>query len=126
MLLNTPPKASVWAHAVEFFARGGTRNGFRDLMDKPRDRAPAPMISDIPYPDVLVARAVHAHRMLTAVLYPGERPGRFRFRVCGLVPEATYLCDGTEEPRIRADRDGVAMIKVALIGRTEVRIRPVA
>ena len=120
------PNASVWAHAVEFFARSGSKNGFRDLIDKPRDRAPAPMISDIAYPDILVARAGHAHRMLTAVLYPGERHGRFRFRVSGLAPEASYVCDGTEQPRIRSDRAGEAMIKVALIGRTEIRIRPAA
>jgi hypothetical protein len=118
------PNASVWAHAVEFFARSGAKNGFRDLIDKPRDRAPAPMMSDVPYPDILVARAGHAHRMLTAVLYPGGQHGRFRFRVCGLAPDASYVCDGTEQPRIRSDRAGEAMIKVALIGRTEIRIRP--
>ena len=115
------PNASVWAHAVEFFARSGSKNGFRELIDKPSDRAPAPMISDIAYPDILVARAGHAHRMLTPVLYPGGRQGRFRFRVSGLAPEASYVCDGTEQPRIRSDGAGEAIIKLALIGRTEIR-----
>ncbi len=84
------------------------------------------MISDIAYPDILVARAGHAHRMLTPVLYPGGRHGRFRFRVSGLAPEASYVCDGTEQPRIRSDGAGEAIIKLALIGRTEIRIRPAA
>lgn len=111
---------------MEFFARSGSKNGFRELIDKPSDRAPAPMISDIAYPDILVARAGHAHRMLTPVLYPGGRQGRFRFRVSGLAPEASYVCDGTEQPRIRSDGAGEAIIKLALIGRTEIRIRPAA
>ena len=118
------PNASVWSHAVEFFARSGAADGFRRLIEQPRDRMPAPMIGDIPYPDVLVARAVHAQGALTAVLYPGVRPGRFRLHLCGLAPDRAYACDGTEEPRIRADRDGSAIIRVAMIGRTEIRIRP--
>jgi hypothetical protein len=118
------PNASVWAHAVEFFARSGAANGFRDLIEQPRHRSPKPVIGDAPYPDVLVARAVHADDMLDAVLYPGERPGRFQLTVRGLAADGTYTCDGTEQPRIRADRDGTAMIDVALIGRTEIRIRP--
>lgn len=122
------PNASVWAHAVEFFARCGAANGFRDLIEQPRNRSPErePVIGDIPYPDVLVARAVHADGILDAVLYPGERPGRFQVGVCGLVPDATYACEGTGQPRIRADRDGEAKIEVALTGRTEIRIRPAA
>src|SRR5262249_20293420 len=71
-------------------------------------------------------RAQHADSGLNAVAYPGAGPGRFRFRVRGLVPDGVYACDGTEQPRIRADRDGEAVIKAAMIGRTESRIRPAA
>jgi len=120
------PNASVWAHAAEFFARSGAADGFRHLIEQPRDRMPAPMIGDIPYPDVLVARAVNAQGTLSAVLYPGVRPGRFRLHLCGLAPDSAYACDGTEEPRIRADRNGLAIIRVAMVGRTEIRIRPAA
>jgi hypothetical protein len=52
------------------------------------------------------------------------RPGRFRLHLCGLAPDSAYACEGTEEPRIRADRNGVAIIRVAMVGRTEIRIRP--
>src|SRR5262245_49801178 len=38
------PNASVWAHAVEFCARGGGKNAFRDLIERPRDRTPQPAI----------------------------------------------------------------------------------
>jgi hypothetical protein len=118
------PNASVWAHAVELFARAGAANAFRDLIEQPRRPAPGPVIGDVPYPDVLVARAVHADGMLDAVLYPGERPGRFQFSVRGLAPDGNYICDGTEQPRIRADREGTAMLDVVLTGRTGIRIRP--
>jgi Linalool dehydratase/isomerase len=118
------PDASVWAHAVEFCARSGRKNAFHDLIERPREQAPQPMISELRYPEIMVARAYCEQGVLGAVLYPGERPGRFRMRVRGLTPEGVYACDGTEQPRIKADPNGEAVIKVAMIGRTEIRIRP--
>src|SRR5262249_5951109 len=80
------PNASVWAHAVELFARSGRASGFRDLIQHPRTAAAQPMLSHVPYPDVLVARAVHADGMLAATLYPGNGGGQFRLRLSGLTP----------------------------------------
>jgi Linalool dehydratase/isomerase len=120
------PNASVWAHAVELCARAGAKNGFRRLIEQPHDRAGQPVISEAPYPDVLFASAQHGQGALSAVLYPGAGSGRFRVRVRGLTPDGVYACDGTEQPRIRADNSGEAMVKVAMIGRTEIRIRPAA
>jgi hypothetical protein len=118
------PKASVWSHAVEFFSRSGRADGFRHLIGHPRDTAPRPRISDVPYPDVLVARAGHRDGLLSAVLYPGERKGFFQLGLSGLAPRGAYVCDGTEEMSIAADAQGEATITVALAGRTEIRIRP--
>jgi Linalool dehydratase/isomerase len=118
------PNASVWTHAVELFARSSRANSFRDLMINPRATAPRPTISAAPYPDVLVARAVHADGMLAATLYPGERAGRFRLGVSGLSPGGNYACDGTEQQRIAADGRGEAVVTVAIGARTEIRIRP--
>jgi hypothetical protein len=119
------PGASVWAHAVEFFARSGRKNGFRDLIGNPRAAAMRPTISTVSYPQVLVARAVHADGMLAATLYPGEGAGRFRLDLSGLAPGGNYACDGTEERRILADGQGAAAVTVGIDRRTEIRIRSV-
>jgi hypothetical protein len=116
------PAASVWAHAVEFFARVGRANGLRDLIATPRAVALRPMIDDASYPDVLVARAVHADGMLAACLYPGAGAGRFRLGLSGLASGRRYVCDGTEEQDILADPSGMAMITVALQERAEIRV----
>src|SRR5262245_10016299 len=117
------PDASVWAHAVEFLARSGAHNAFRRLVEQPRAVSATPALHDVPYPHVLVARAVFDDEMLRAVLYPGKRPGRYRLGLCGLVRGAAYLCDGTAERRIVADARGAAAVHVVLDERVELRIR---
>jgi len=117
------PQASVWAHAVEFFARSGGHNAFRRLIEHPRPVNPMPSLQEVPYPHVLIARAVHNENGLTAVLYPGGRPGRHRLGLSGLVPAAAYFCDGAAERRIVADVRGTAAIHLVLDGRRELRIR---
>jgi hypothetical protein len=119
------PSVSVWAHAVELFARSGRANGFRDLIGNPRAATTRPTISAVPYPQVLVAQAVHANDMLAATLYPGEGAGRFRLCLSGLAPGGNYVCDGTEEQRILADGRGAAAVTVGIDRRTEIRIRSV-
>ena len=117
------PHASVWAHAVELFARSARANGFRDLTTNPRAMTMLPTLNVVPYPQVLVARAVHADGMLAATLYPGEGNGRFRLGLSGLRPRGHYACDGTEEPRILADDRGEAEVTVAIDARTEILVR---
>jgi hypothetical protein len=116
--------ASVWAHAVELLARSGAHNGLRHLIGKPDAVRTGPMICDVRYPDVLVARAVAQDGMLDAVLYPGKRNGRHRVGLSGLAPGAVYACDGAEEPRIVADAQGRTTLIVCLDGRRALRVRP--
>ena len=110
-------------------ARGGAvcterpTNGFRDLTINPRAMTMLPTLNVVPYPQVLVARAVHADGMLAATLYPGEGNGRFRLGLSGLHPRGNYACDGTEEPRIVADDRGEAEVTVAIDARTEILVR---
>ena len=84
------------------------------------------MIDDVPYPDVLVARAVQAQGGLDAVLYPGASGGRHRLGLSGLDPGATYACEGTEERSLVASCHGSAVVTVALTDRTAIRVRPAA
>lgn len=120
------PRASVWAHAVEFLARSGSKNAFRDLIQRPRNTAPRPAITDIRYPDVLAARAVHRYGGLAAVLYPGRASGRHQIGLSGLSPGSTYACDGTVERRIVADTQGRTAVTVDIDGRKEIQVRPAA
>jgi hypothetical protein len=115
-------QASVWAHAVEFFARSGEKDAFRNLITAPRKASAGPSISGIRYPEVLVARAVNSQDTLTAVLYPGGRLGRHTIGLSGLIPGHAYHCEGTQEWRVMADQQGAASVHVDLDGRTEVRI----
>jgi len=119
------PAASVWAHAVELFARSGETNGFRKLIETPRPDERRMRLDDAAYPEVLVASAVAADGVLTGVLYPGTTAGRREIGFSGLRPDGRYVCDGTEEAEIVADGSGVARAHVLLTGRAEIRIRPV-
>jgi hypothetical protein len=118
------PNASVWAHAVEFFARSGETNGFRKLIENPRHDGGGMRLDDVAYPDVLVAAAMEKDGMLRAVLYPGANAGRRRVGFSGLVSDRRYACNGMEEAEIVADRGGTATAHLLLTGRTEIRLRP--
>jgi hypothetical protein len=118
------PDASVWAHAVEVFARNGETDGFRRLVEKPRQDEQRMMLDGLAYPDVLVASATESDGMLRAVLYPGSKPGRHHVGFSGLIPDGRYACDGMEEADIVADGAGAARAHVLLAGRSEIRLRP--
>jgi hypothetical protein len=119
------PDASVWAHAVEFFARCGETDGFRRLVEAPRRDDRGMRLEDVGYPDVLVASAVEKHGMLRAVLYPGQGRGVQDIRFSGLRPGGRYACDGMQGTEIVGNNDGEAKGNVILAGRTEIRLRPV-
>ena len=118
------PATSVWAHAVEFFARNGETNGFRKLIERPRRDERRMLLDDASYPDVLVARANDTGGMLRAVLHPGRRRPA-GYRLLGSAPRGRYACDGTEEAEVMADRAGAARSHVRFAGRREIRLRPV-
>jgi linalool dehydratase/isomerase-like protein len=120
------PAASVWAHAVEFFARNGEANGFRNLIEGPRQVERRMLLDDVAYPDVLVASATETDGMLRAVLYPGTASSRQRLGFSGLRNDGRYACDGTEEGEVIADRTGAASVHVLLDGRREIRLRPMS
>jgi hypothetical protein len=120
------PHASVWAHAVELFARCGETNGFRRLIEKPREGGQQMLLADLAYPDALVASATETNGMLRAVLYPAGKPGRCAAGFSGLRPDGRYACDGMEEGEIVADHTGAATAHVLLSGRAEIRLRPMS
>lgn len=122
------PGVSTQVHAVAFFSRAGRTNAMRDLV---ADGLPAawregPLLENVEYPDVLVARAVSDGAALDLTLLPGRDPGRHVLGLSQLRPGRRYRCEGTVEPEVGADAAGRANVTVELAGRRAVRVHPVA
>lgn len=116
------PKASVWSHAVEFFARSAVKDGFRNLICNTHNTGQTPHISKASYPDVMVAAATYKDGMLSTILYPNEHLARQEIEIAGLIANTSYSCRGAEEENIISDNDGNALIHVLLDGRREIEI----
>ena len=118
------PNASIWAHAVEMMALSAQTDGFRHLIETPRSSGNGPVIAELNYHDVLVAKAVHDSKGLQATLYPGSGVARQGIVLGGLHPGARYRCKGSEEELIHASPEGCAELHVHLDGRKEIRVFP--
>lgn len=119
-------KCSNEANAVMLSASINTRNGWRRaVVDGP---APCtfegPLLSDAPYPDVMVAKAFSHGKDLELVLYPCDKAGCFAtLGLSRMVPGAKYLVAETGET-FTADADGTASLNVTIERRTPVTIVP--
>lgn len=119
-------KASTQANAMLAVGRFGRRGGFRDLVLRGPDAGTreGPVLTEAPYPDVLVARAVSDGAALDLVLRPGSGSGRFPLVVGRLRPETAYDVSGATAPTLVADSAGTARLDVDLDDRREVRLAP--
>jgi len=88
--------------------------------------ATGPVISDAPYPDVLVARATTDGEKLDVVLYPGAKPGVYYITVERLKPNREYQVREYAKQRFTADAEGKATLEIPIAGRTPFEIVPVA
>lgn len=109
--------ASVWAHGVEVMARAVSKNGFRDMLLKPKKSAQF-YLTDLKYPEVLVASAFVEENQLKAVLYPGREDGIYDIVVGGLRSEGRYRIQGALSASVVANHEGKAVFKMMLRGRT--------
>ncbi|MEO6215448.1 MAG: hypothetical protein ABIO86_05425 [Sphingomonas sp.] len=116
--------ASLWAHALEMLARSSQANGLRDLVARPSPGR-GPRLVSAPYPDILVARAVADGRNLELVLHPAGASSASVIEVGGLMPERHYHTGLPDQPFLKADPGGCALLPVALTGRTAISIKPV-
>lgn len=118
------PKASVWAHGVEFIARAGGADAFRSIVHKPQNNDDGPIIDEAPYPNVLVARAVAGSGALQAVFHPGGGPARQCIRLRGLRPQWRYRLEGAVINELVADEAGAAQVDIDLYQRLEFNVKP--
>ncbi len=114
------------AMGLMFTGRFGRRDGFFDLVN--RGNRPewntGPVLAEVPYPDVLVARAVTDGDALDLVLRPGVPGGvRAQLQLARLVPGRRYRVDGGLDG-VTAGADGTAVVEVDLSDRLEVRVTP--
>lgn len=121
------PGVSVMGHILAFNARAGRPNAMHDLVavGMPERFRSGPLLDDVEYPQVLVARAVSDGRALEAVLYPGDRQGRQSLGLSQLRPGSLYRCEGSVAAEVLADAAGTARVMVDLDGRTEFRLCPI-
>lgn len=80
-----------------------------------------PLLTDCPFPQVLVARAVSSGDDLDLVLYNGEDSGEQEITVEQLEKNGAYV-DACTGRRFTADETGRAVLRIDLNGRTPVHI----
>jgi hypothetical protein len=84
-----------------------------------------PVLAEVRYPDVLVARAYSNGEDLDLTVYPGATNTRQTLTVERLQPGRTYQLAGAEMLTLTADDQGRARFDVNITGRTAVRIVPI-
>ncbi|MCA2244770.1 hypothetical protein JF781_20640 [Mycobacterium sp. WUMAC-067] len=117
---------SVWGHALLLMGRVGRKDGLHDLAtlgSDPSNRT-GPVLRNVHYPDVLVARAFGDGAALDTVLYPGRDAGRHHLELAQLRPGARYRCVGALTDVITANQDGTATIAITVEGRTPLTVVP--
>ncbi len=107
-------------------ARFGRHSALRDLVafGVPATWRTGPVLADVAYPDVQVARAVTDGAALDLVLRAGGEPVRTDLRIERLVPHRTYAVAGARDSEITASADGDALITIDLGDRLVVRLEP--
>ena len=116
------PKASLWAHALEFTAIAGGHNALKTATNCVAESGP--VISKVSYPDVVLASAKSSAGCLHAVMYPGNEAGKKTLTVSGLLPGKSYWLNNDSARQVVADTDGNVDIGVLVDGRTELNLQP--
>ena len=115
------PKASLWAHANEVFARATNKGALSRLVTAPPKRH-TPYLKSANYPDVLVAKAVGRPTGLCIVLVPGNGPTKVQIVVAGLDPSTEYAAQGIPNGPYQADSNGQMTLAFDLNRRLSIKI----
>jgi hypothetical protein len=83
-----------------------------------------PVLDEVAYPDVLVARATSDGDDLHLVLRPGRRNSSQVLRFARLQPHRAYRVTGALSESLVADSQGRGELTIVLSGRTEIRVLP--
>lgn len=117
-------RASLWAHALELIAHCNRADGLRDLAAR-KGEVTGPHLRSAPYPEAIVIRADPADHGVDLILDPGK-PGAWPLlEFGGLLPEQHYRTGLANQPFLKTDREGRALLRFALRERTRVTLDPV-
>lgn len=117
-------RASLWAHALEVWARCGRKNGLRDLVSRPPE-ANGPRLLRTSCPKLHIASARSDGAGIGLVLYAGSGQPVPALELGGLLPDRFYHTGNPKSPLFKADRQGRAVVHLPVDGRTTFSIRPV-
>jgi hypothetical protein len=90
----------------------------------PESARSGPILDEVAYPDVLVARATSDGEDLHLVLRPGPESSTEVLQLARLQPARRYRVTGATADALVADAEGRAQVSVVLRGRIEVRVQP--
>ena len=121
-------EASLSSHIALSRALTGRKAGWLDMIEKgmPQEWLDGPQLESVPYPQVLVSRAVTDGEALDAVLRSTNGGGRVAVELSQLRPGGQYTVTGGVQPALVADDQGRASVQVDLNGRSELRVAPAA
>lgn len=115
-------RASLWAHAVEVFARCGKRDGLREMVSGTPETG-GPHLLRISCPKLHVASARADSTGLSLSLYPGGGQPVPVLELGGLLPDRFYHTGNPRSPLLKADRQGRAVVHLPLDDRRDFSIR---
>jgi Linalool dehydratase/isomerase len=108
-------------------AMRGRLSGFQDWVGLVKEGPPenvlrGPILENVAFPNVLVAKCYsHDGDSLDLVVYPGKEAGDFELGFTRLRPGETYTLAGKS---VVAGKTGEASFRVAVDGRTEMKLLP--
>lgn len=124
------PEESVSAHAKMLMGRVATTNLQHDLVNTGSDErwVNGPLLTDVIYPKVQVAKAVSDGINLDLVLYPENKPDVQDIEISQLLAEQKYSLSGSSKNAFNffADAEGKAKLSIHLDGRTELTITKIS
>ncbi|KBZ61133.1 hypothetical protein K875_04084 [Mycobacterium [tuberculosis] TKK-01-0051] len=90
----------------------------------PESARSGPVLDEVAYPAVLVARATSGGDDLHLVLRPGREGSTEVLHLARLQPDRRYRVTGATPDSLIADAEGRAQVSIVLNDRSEVRIQP--
>jgi hypothetical protein len=122
------PGASMASHLALARSLNGRKGGWLDLITKgmPDAWMEGPQLESVPYPQVMVTRAVNDGGTLEAVLRSTNGGGRFPVELSQLRANGSYAVTGATTTSLVADAEGRATLEMDLEGRRELQVVPAA
>ena len=115
--------ASLWAHALEVFARANSKDGLRELVTR-APRECGPHLASAPYPDVQILHAAGDCNGMDLTIAPGSDAAEATIEIGGLLAHRQYATGLSARRFMAADGTGTIRLTLPLSERLCLNIRP--